>query len=60
MSASGIGEISLVTVTSSDQDRSIKFYEELLGFARRGRSGGRGRGGRDICACGRRVLAAVP
>lgn len=32
---SGIGTISLVVVASSDQDRSIEFYEGSLGFEKR-------------------------
>lgn len=32
---SGIGSISLVIVASSDQDRSIEFYVEHLGFEKR-------------------------
>jgi predicted enzyme related to lactoylglutathione lyase len=32
---SGIGTISLVVVASSDQDRSIEFYEQNLGFEKR-------------------------
>ncbi len=32
---SGIGTISLVVVASSDQDRSIEFYVECLGFEKR-------------------------
>ncbi len=32
---SGIGEISLVCVTSTDQDRSIEFYVNALGFEKR-------------------------
>lgn len=32
---SGIGSISLVIVASSDQDRSIDFYVEHLGFEKR-------------------------
>ena len=32
---SGIGTISLVVVASSDQDRSIEFYDEHLGFEKR-------------------------
>jgi catechol 2,3-dioxygenase-like lactoylglutathione lyase family enzyme len=33
--ASRIGEISLVIIPSTDQDRSIKFYVEALGFEKR-------------------------
>ena len=33
--ASGIGQISLVVIPSTDQDRSIEFYEESLGFEKR-------------------------
>jgi catechol 2,3-dioxygenase-like lactoylglutathione lyase family enzyme len=33
--ASRIGQISLVVVPSSDQDRSIEFYEKSLGFEKR-------------------------
>ncbi|MBV9194571.1 MAG: VOC family protein [Solirubrobacterales bacterium] len=33
--ASGISQINLVTVPSSDQDRSIEFYVERLGFEKR-------------------------
>ncbi len=33
--ASGISEISLIIVPSSDQDRSIDFYVDALGFEKR-------------------------
>jgi predicted enzyme related to lactoylglutathione lyase len=33
--ASRIGEISLVIVPSTDQDRAIEFYENVLGFEKR-------------------------
>jgi predicted enzyme related to lactoylglutathione lyase len=33
--ASRISEINLVIIPSTDQDRSIKFYEEALGFEKR-------------------------
>ncbi len=32
---SRIGTINLVTIPSSDQDRSIEFYEQTLGFEKR-------------------------
>jgi predicted enzyme related to lactoylglutathione lyase len=33
--ASGIGAIGLVIIPSTDQDRSIEFYEQELGFEKR-------------------------
>jgi len=35
VSASGIDEIGLVIVPATDQDRSIKFYVDALGFEKR-------------------------
>jgi catechol 2,3-dioxygenase-like lactoylglutathione lyase family enzyme len=35
ITASRIGQISLVCVTTTDQDRSIEFYERVLGFETR-------------------------
>jgi len=35
ITASRIDQINLVCVTSTDQDRSIEFYEQVLGFEKR-------------------------
>ncbi len=35
ITASRIGQISLVCITATDQDRSIEFYERVLGFEKR-------------------------